>query len=91
MQDLVTLESKSIEELREIAKAFGIASEKLSKRTLIKLISGGAEPEASETRVPGMCAGCLHVSIKPVLELFLVLSLEPIPLFIRDRNKGDYL
>lgn len=42
-------------------------------------------------RVTGVCAGCLHVSIKPVLELFLVLSLEPNPLFIRDRNKGNYL
>ena len=42
-------------------------------------------------RVTGMCAGYLHVSIKPVLELFLVLSLEPNPLFIRDRNKGNYL
>ena len=47
MEELATLEGKTLKELREIAKAFGIASEKLSKRTLIKLISGGAESEAS--------------------------------------------
>ena len=41
MEDLATLEGKSLKELREIAKVFGIASDKLSKRTLIKLISGG--------------------------------------------------
>ncbi len=41
MEDLATLESKSLNELREIAKAFGIASDKLSKRTIIKLITGG--------------------------------------------------
>ena len=51
MEELATLEGKTLKELREIAKAFGIASEKLSKRTLIKLISGGAEPEASEAEV----------------------------------------
>lgn len=45
MEDLATLESKSLKELREIAKAFGIASDKLSKRTIIKLIAGGAAPE----------------------------------------------
>lgn len=31
------------------------------------------------------------MSIKPVLELFLVFSMEPKPLFIRDRNKDYYL
>ncbi len=45
MEDLATLESKSLKELREIAKAFGIASDKLSKRTIIKLIAGGAASE----------------------------------------------
>lgn len=38
-----------------------------------------------------MGADCFHMSEKPVLELFLVLSIEPKPLFIRDRNKDDYL
>ena len=47
MQDLATLEGKTLKELREIAKAFGIASEKLSKRTLIKIISGGSDAEES--------------------------------------------
>ena len=50
MEDLATLEGKTLKELREIAKAFGIDSEKLSKRTLIKIISGGEEPKpASES------------------------------------------
>ena len=47
MEDLATLEGKTLKELREIAKAFGIASEKLSKRTLIKIISGGSDAEES--------------------------------------------
>ena len=45
MEDLATLESKSLKELREIAKAFGIESDKLSKKTIIKLIAGGATSE----------------------------------------------
>ena len=45
MEDLATLEGKTLKELREIAKAFGIASDKLSKRTLIKIISGGSDAE----------------------------------------------
>lgn len=49
------------------------------------------EPEVSEMRVIGMSADCRHMFIKPVLELFLVLSIEPKPLFIRDRNQGYYL
>ena len=48
MEELATLEGKTLKELREIAKAFGIASEKLSKRTLIKLISGGAVADPTE-------------------------------------------
>lgn len=53
MEDLATLESKSLKELREIAKAFGIVSDKLSKRTIIKLIAGGTvleevQPESQE-------------------------------------------
>ena len=48
MEELATLEGKTLKELREIAKAFGIASEKLSKRTLIKLISGGAVADTTE-------------------------------------------
>lgn len=42
-------------------------------------------------RVSGMHAGCLCVSIRPVLELFLVLSIELKALFIRDWNKDYYL
>jgi hypothetical protein len=42
-------------------------------------------------RLSGMFAGSLHLSTKPVLDLFLVLSTEPNPLFIRDRNKDYYL
>lgn len=38
-------------------------------------------------RVTGMHAGCLCVSIRPVQELFLVLSIELKPLFFRDWNK----
>ena len=45
MEDLATLEGKTLKELREIAKAFGIASDKLSKKTLIKIISGGSDAE----------------------------------------------
>ena len=51
MEDLATLEGKTLKELREIAKAFGIASEKLSKRTLIKIISGGSDAEESAEEV----------------------------------------
>lgn len=47
-----------------------------------------AGARASEMRLIGMCAGCLHMSTKLVLGLFLVLSAEPKPPFIRDRNKG---
>ena len=48
MEDLATLESKSLKELREIAKAFGIVSDKLSKRTIIKLIAGGGSEEQEQ-------------------------------------------
>ena len=47
MEDLATLEGKSLKELREIAKAFGIASDKLSKRTIIKIITGGGEESSA--------------------------------------------
>lgn len=47
MDQLATLEGKTLKELREIAKALGFASEKLSKKTIIKLLSSGnAEEEA---------------------------------------------
>ncbi|MBQ9138897.1 MAG: transcription termination factor Rho [Alistipes sp.] len=52
MEDLATLESKTLKELREIAKAFGIASDKLSKRTIIKLIAGGTITPAEEESAP---------------------------------------
>ena len=48
MQDLVTLESKSIEELREIAKAFGISDERLSKKSIINRIIAIASPNGGE-------------------------------------------
>ena len=51
MEDLATLESKSLKELREIAKAFGIVSDKLSKRTIIKLIAGGGTEEQEQEQV----------------------------------------
>ena len=51
MEDLATLESKSLKELREIAKAFGIVSDKLSKRTIIKLIAGGGSEEQEQEQV----------------------------------------
>ena len=51
MEDLATLESKSLKELREIAKAFGIVSDKLSKRTIIKLIAGGGGEEQEQEQV----------------------------------------
>lgn len=57
MEDLATLESKSLKELREIAKAFGIASDKLSKRTIIKLIAGGAAPEEAVEPAEEVTAG----------------------------------
>ena len=44
MQDLVTLESKTIEELREIAKAFGISDERLSKKSIINRIIAATSP-----------------------------------------------
>ena len=50
MEDLATLESKSLKELREIAKAFGIVSDKLSKRTIIKLIAGGGSEEQEQVQ-----------------------------------------
>ena len=58
MQDLVTLGSKTIEELREIAKVFGISDDRLSKKSIINRIiaaSGQAvesEPEQKPTEAP---------------------------------------
>ena len=56
MQDLEALKGKSVAELREIAKAFGITDEKLSKKEIIARLAGGedeavapaAEPVADE-------------------------------------------
>ena len=54
MQDLVTLESKTIEELREIAKAFGISDERLSKKSIInRIISATGGDSASEAPTEG--------------------------------------
>ena len=43
MEDLATLEGKTIEELRAIAKVFGISGEKMSKRALVANIKAVAE------------------------------------------------
>ena len=56
MEDLATLEGKTIEELREIAKVFGISGGKMSKRTIIAKIksvtSADAESEPQPTPAP---------------------------------------
>ncbi len=49
MQDLVALEGKTIEELREIAKVFGINDERLSKKTIIARIMKIATAEQGES------------------------------------------
>ena len=48
MEDLIAIQSKSVAELREIAKVLGITEEKLSKKELIARISaiGAEEPKA---------------------------------------------
>ena len=46
MQDFDALEGKTIEELREIAKVFGISDERLSKKTIINKIKAVAMAEA---------------------------------------------
>ena len=45
MEDLIAIQSKSIAELREIAKVLGITEEKLSKKELIARISNIGESE----------------------------------------------
>ena len=52
MQDLEALKSKSVAELREIAKAFGIADEKLSKKEIIARLASGSEQPATEEVAP---------------------------------------
>lgn len=64
MEDLATLESKSLKELREIAKAFGIVSDKLSKRTIIKLIAGGAVSEEVQPESQEVVSEDVSVSLK---------------------------
>ena len=46
MEDLATLEGKTIEELRQIATVLGISGEKLSKRSIIAKIKAVAEVDA---------------------------------------------
>ena len=49
MEDLIAIQSKSVAELREIAKVLGITEEKLSKKELIARISSiGASEEPTE-------------------------------------------
>ena len=50
MQDLATLEGKTIEELREIAKVFGIAAERLSKKTIISRIKAMADTQDADNQ-----------------------------------------
>ena len=52
MQDLEALKSKSVAELREIAKAFGITDEKLSKKEIIARLASGSEQSAAEEVAP---------------------------------------
>ena len=49
MQDLVALEGKTIDELREIAKVFGISDDRLSKKTIIDRIMKIASAEQSDS------------------------------------------
>ena len=57
MQDFDALEGKTIEELREIAKVFGISDERLSKKTIINKIKAvamaDAETASSESEPQG--------------------------------------
>ena len=48
MEDLIAIQSKSIAELREIAKVLGITDEKLSKKELVAKIVAVAKSEATE-------------------------------------------
>ena len=64
MEDLATLESKSLKELREIAKAFGIVSDKLSKRTIIKLIAGGTVSEEVQSESQEVVSEDVSASLK---------------------------
>ncbi|MBQ7310911.1 MAG: transcription termination factor Rho [Alistipes sp.] len=64
MEDLATLESKSLKELREIAKVFGIVSDKLSKRTIIKLIAGGTVSEEVQPESQEVVGEDVSVSLK---------------------------
>ncbi len=55
MQELETLEGKSLTELREIARALGIKNIMVKKRDLIDKIVGGtsaSEPEANKEEQP---------------------------------------
>ena len=52
MQDLDALKGKSVAELREIAKAFGIADEKLSKKEIIARLAGDSMADAPKSTVP---------------------------------------
>ena len=62
MQDLVTLESKSIEELREIAKAFGIMDERLSKKSIINRIIAATSPSSDNEQEPAVAEAVAEVS-----------------------------
>ncbi|MBQ6584316.1 MAG: hypothetical protein IIX42_04095 [Alistipes sp.] len=50
MEDLATLEGKTIEELRQIATVLGISGEKLSKRSIIAKIKAVAEVDAEPAK-----------------------------------------
>ena len=52
MQDLDALKGKSVAELREIAKAFGIADEKLSKKEIIARLAGDSIADAPKPTAP---------------------------------------
>ena len=52
MQDLSTLESKSLAELREIGKAFGITDTTLKKKEVLNAIIGKTMPNNEEEYTP---------------------------------------
>ncbi len=49
MEDLIAIQSKSVAELREIAKVLGITDEKLSKKELVEKIVAVAQGETTTT------------------------------------------
>ncbi len=51
MQELDALQGKTVHQLREIAKAFGIAADKMSKKEIIKIMTSVPEGQHAEAEV----------------------------------------